>query len=346
MTELVMLDKQFLSKNSRFLFKGTYLKAAIIAIITLMFITAAVLPAVLSSVNPTKFLPWQILLPVLSLIAFIAAIGFLVLYLNLVRSLKQVLVEFRAIRSDDDFNRELIALGARPGIVKELLAEINDMVDTINSKHNQISDMAQIIKQREHENQLLLLEIEHNLCLAQEEAETDALTGLYNRKVIEERFEVEVEKADQLGYPISVLMADLDHFKKVNDTFGHPIGDEVLKIFAKILKKSVRTSDIAARYGGEEFVIVLPETSADYAIKVAQRINSEFTETVRRELAVLQGHTCTVSVGIADYPTCSEKKYGLISAADLALFKAKQNGRNCVVYYGDVKELQAPLRGA
>lgn len=336
-----MLGKQYLSKNNRFLSEGVYLRAAIIAIITLMFIIVAGLPVVLSNVNPTKFLPWQILLPALSLVAFIVAIGFLALYLNLTRSVKKVLDEVRTIRSDGDFNRELVALGAMPGVIKELLAELNDLVSTISSKRDQISDMAQVIKQREHENQLLLLELEHNLCLAQEEAETDVLTGLYNRKVIEERFETEIEKADRLGYPISVLMADLDHFKQVNDTFGHPIGDEVLKIFARILRESVRTSDIVARYGGEEFIVVLPETPADYATRVAQRINGEFTKAVSRELEEIRSFTCTVSVGIADYPTCSEKKYGLISAADFALFKAKQNGRNCVVYYGDVKELQS-----
>jgi len=335
-----MLGKQYLSKNSRYLSEGIYLRAAIIAIIVLMFIIVAGLPVMLGRVELAKYLSWRSLLPVSLLIASAIAIVYSVLYLNLSRSLKRVLNEVRAIRGEGDFNKELVVLGERPGVVKELLGEINGLISVINRKHDQISDMAQVIKQREHENQLLLLEIEHNLCLAQEEAETDVLTGLYNRKVIEERFEVEIEKADQLGYPIAVLMADLDHFKKVNDSFGHPIGDEVLKIFAKILKESVRTSDIAARYGGEEFVIVLPETSADYAIKVAQRISSEFTKTVRRELAALQGHTCTVSVGVADYPTCSEKKYGLISAADLALFKAKQNGRNCVVYYGDVKGLQ------
>jgi len=336
-----MLSKQILSKNTRFLSEGTYLRAAIIAIIVLMFIIVAGLPVMLGRVELAKYLAWRNLLPVSLLITFALAAVFSVLYLNLSRSLKRALNEVRAIRDEGDFSKELVVLGERPGVVKELLGEINGLISVINRKHDQISDMAQIIKQREHENQLLLLEIEHNLCLAQEEAETDTLTGLYNRKVIEERFEVEIEKADQLDYPISVLMADLDHFKQVNDTFGHPIGDEVLKIFARILRESVRTSDIVARYGGEEFIVVLPETSADYATRVAQRINSEFTEAVSRELEEVRSFTCTVSVGIADYPTCSEKKYGLISAADFALFKAKQNGRNCVVYYGDVKELQS-----
>lgn len=336
-----MPNKQSLSKNHRFLSEGVYLRAAITAIIILMFVIVGGLPVILGKADVMKILQWQISLPILSLIAFSAAIGFLVLYLNLIRSLKKVIDAICAAQSNNDFNRELVAPGTRSGVVKELLVEVNNLVSIIDGKCNQISDMAQIIKQREHENQLLLLEIEHNLCLAQEEAETDALTGLYNRKVIEERFEVEIEKADQLDYPISVLMADLDHFKKVNDTFGHPVGDEVIKIFGKILKESVRTSDIVARYGGEEFIVVLPETSSNDAIRVARRINREFTEAVRRELATIQSFTCTVSVGVADYPACSEEKYALISAADFALFKAKQNGRNCVVYYGDVKELQS-----
>ncbi len=154
---------------------------------------------------------------------------------------------------------------------------------------------------------------------------TDSLTGLANHRLLIQRVEEEGHRHARNRSPFSVIMADVDNFKKYNDMFGHPAGDHVLKTLAGILRESIREVDCAARYGGEEFVIVMPETNAEAAGVVAERIR----ERLSRE--DFSGQRISLSIGIAEFPTDAENALAIISAADNALYEAKHGGRNRVV---------------
>ena len=159
---------------------------------------------------------------------------------------------------------------------------------------------------------------------------TDELTGLSNRRRLMAELDREVRRSDRHGHPFAVLMLDVDRFKVFNDTFGHQAGDAVLKRLARILRDSTRDVDTVARYGGEEFMVILPETAAAVAARVAERIRSRAEGDRFRppdktlELAV------TVSVGYAIFPEHAKAPETLIEAADQALYRSKEAGRNRV----------------
>jgi diguanylate cyclase (GGDEF)-like protein len=157
---------------------------------------------------------------------------------------------------------------------------------------------------------------------------TDPLTGLLNRRYIEERLTEEIKRSNRTGEPVSFLMLDVDEFKSYNDHFGHPAGDEALLIVGQILKDTLRGADVAARYGGEEFAVLLPQTTADEAATIAERIRQrvEATEFPKRRV--------TVSIGIASLSRVISSVRDLIGAADKALYRAKRSGRNNVRIYG------------
>lgn len=163
---------------------------------------------------------------------------------------------------------------------------------------------------------------------------TDPLTGLANRRHMTEELEREVRRSGRLGRVFTVLMLDVDHFKNFNDTYGHPAGDELLKRLANSLEDVVREVDTAARYGGEEFLVILAETPAGSAGQVAERIRGRVAE----ERFTPEGGTAavgvTVSIGMAEFPADGASPEALISAADKALYRAKEGGRNRVVAAG------------
>ena len=167
-------------------------------------------------------------------------------------------------------------------------------------------------------------------------AVTDPLTGLYNHGHFQETLEHEVRRCERYGDAFSLLMMDLDHFKGVNDHFGHPRGDHVLRRVAQVLSDTTREADYAARYGGEEFAVLLPKTSPDDARQLAERIRTKV-----REIAVEEGDDFRVSasIGVADFPVCGLDAKTILGAADTALLWAKRRGRNCVLYYRDVREM-------
>ena len=158
----------------------------------------------------------------------------------------------------------------------------------------------------------------------------DPLTGLYNRRYLEEMLEREIRRAVRAEQSLGVLMLDLDHFKRFNDTYGHDAGDAVLRETASFLAKSIRAEDIVCRFGGEEFVVILPTANLEGSRARAERIQSKV-----RELTVLyQGQSVgviTVSVGVAALPTHGTSAQELLQAADAALYCAKREGRDRVV---------------
>ncbi len=166
---------------------------------------------------------------------------------------------------------------------------------------------------------------------------TDGLTGLFNHKQFQERLAQEFNRLGRFSDPLSLLLIDIDYFKKVNDTYGHPVGDSVLKRVADMIKKTVRNIDIPARYGGEEFAVVLVGTDGKGAMNMAERMR----KTVMDTKFTADGNTfsVTVSIGISTYEGEAMKKEEFVDKADKALYKAKGNGRNrSVLWRGIDKE--------
>lgn len=167
-------------------------------------------------------------------------------------------------------------------------------------------------------------------------ATTDPITGLLNHRALTERLAVEGERARRMGTPLAVIFADLDHFKHVNDTWGHHVGDQALQHLATIMRANVRTMDVVARYGGEEFVIVLPEQSLAPAHHLAERIRRLVAETPVIVEATIQ-FDITVSLGVASFPADGASIDDVLIAADAAMYRAKRSGRNrvCTTADGD-----------
>jgi diguanylate cyclase (GGDEF)-like protein len=156
---------------------------------------------------------------------------------------------------------------------------------------------------------------------------TDGLTGLWNYRYFQMTVEKEVERAARFGRPLAVLMLDLDHFKAVNDSYGHQRGDEVLAELATRVRSQVRDVDTLARYGGEEFIAVLPETDGQGASLVAERIRDAVAAQPFGATGALP-ITLTVSIGVAVFPSHGDDAAGLVRSADAALYEAKRSGRN------------------
>jgi diguanylate cyclase (GGDEF)-like protein len=154
---------------------------------------------------------------------------------------------------------------------------------------------------------------------------TDGLTGLYNRRHLMETLNEEVNRAHRHGRGFAVLMADIDHFKQYNDTYGHLAGDKVLVRVAEILREAIRNVDYAARYGGEEFFVMMPETALEGAAEVADRIRGRLAGQI------IAGGRVTISVGVAEFPIHGDTPEALIATADAALYEAKREGRNRVL---------------
>ena len=161
-----------------------------------------------------------------------------------------------------------------------------------------------------------------------EMAVTDSLTGLYIRRYFLTRLTEELQRCKRYGKTFSIIMADVDHFKRTNDTYGHAAGDEVLKSLTRFLVQDCRDVDIIARYGGEEFVLLLPETDKEGAVINAERLRDGVAKI---EFDSMEG--LTISMGISTYPDDAQEVEDLITKADQALYQAKRAGRDCVVAF-------------
>jgi diguanylate cyclase (GGDEF)-like protein len=177
----------------------------------------------------------------------------------------------------------------------------------------------------------------HMVQALEEQATTDGLTGLVNHRTFQERFATMLGRAERHNFAVALMLTDIDHFKKINDSYGHPTGDDVLRRVAGLLKASARKIDITARYGGEEFAIVLESTDRDGAMQLAERIRQEVAQ---QSFESSKGpFKATLSLGIAVYPGDGRSKAELIKNADTALYAAKHGGRNQAVHYGGLAKL-------
>ena len=157
---------------------------------------------------------------------------------------------------------------------------------------------------------------------------SDPLTGLHNRRYLMDRMQQEMQRSDRHGEPLALAMIDLDAFKPINDQFGHVLGDKVLRAVGSAITKSVRVSDIAARYGGDEFAVILPQTPAEGAMRVCERLLRNISEVTLQDET---GRTfrITASLGLAYYPADDvETPEDLVHSADGALYGAKRSGKN------------------
>jgi diguanylate cyclase (GGDEF)-like protein len=157
----------------------------------------------------------------------------------------------------------------------------------------------------------------------------DSLTGLFNRHFMQISLEREMVRAQRRKYIMAVLMLDVDHFKRFNDTHGHAAGDAVLKAFAEVFKSNIRAEDIVCRYGGEEFTIILPDTSVSGACDRAESIVRAVSE-LKVPMGQLTFDGFGISIGVAFYPGDGNTADVLLQPADAALYEAKRNGRNQV----------------
>lgn len=164
-------------------------------------------------------------------------------------------------------------------------------------------------------------------------ADTDKLTKLYNRSFLDPYLENQIEAANLSNQQISAIMVDMDHFKSVNDTFGHIVGDYVLTVLAQLISKCIRKTDLIARFGGDEFIIILPSTGTDTAEQIAERIRREVAEAHIPPYNNIIIPPISCSVGISTYPIFCDSKDALIMTSDQALYRAKQEGRNRIKTY-------------
>jgi len=175
----------------------------------------------------------------------------------------------------------------------------------------------------------------------EEQATTDGLTGLVNHRTFQERFSAMLGRAERHKFPVSLILTDIDHFKKINDGHGHPTGDDVLRRVAAILAASARKIDIVARYGGEEFAIVLDGTDREGARLLAERVRQEVEQ---QTFPSSKGtFNATLSIGVSSYPEDAREKAEIISRADQSLYAAKHGGRNRTICFGDIDRAKLKL---
>jgi len=209
----------------------------------------------------------------------------------------------------------------------ELRSTKEQLRDAYHAKElalNQLEDIYAEIEKKQME----LMAINSDLVKV---TNTDKLTGLSNRKYYQEKIEESILAFIQNGTPLSLLILDIDFFKKVNDTYGHPVGDKVLIQLAQLMQRTTREGDQPCRYGGEEFVVILPHTTAEQAVELGK----EYNETVQQEKWSEIG-SLTISVGVATLFD-DETSEQLLNHADRALYYSKQNGRNRVTHFNDIK---------
>jgi diguanylate cyclase len=228
----------------------------------------------------------------------------------------------------DNFSHELDG-GMSAERVRTIVANL--LVET-----QQVTEKSRTLEERLSRASGEVAELRQNLEVVRREALTDPLTGIPNRKLFESRLREAARNAVETSEPLALLMLDIDHFKRFNDTYGHQLGDQVLRLVAKTLADGVKGRDTPARFGGEEFVIVLPQTRLENAVTLAEQIRRTMArhKVVRKDTGEEYG-VIALSVGASVYRP-GEDLADLIRRADAALYHAKHTGRNRVVAEDDV----------
>ena len=175
--------------------------------------------------------------------------------------------------------------------------------------------------------------MDRNLHLREQESFTDGLTHLFNYRFFKEFLQKEIYRSSRYQHPASLVLTDVDFFKKLNDKYGHVGGDQILMELARLAQSNCRMTDLVCRYGGEEFAILLPETPKDQAILYCERLRSTIEKHPFRLRNAAESVGVTISVGLANYPEDSEDPNDLIRKADQAMYIAKHGGRNRVCFY-------------
>ncbi|NPV52882.1 MAG: diguanylate cyclase [Firmicutes bacterium] len=227
---------------------------------------------------------------------------------------------------DENDLRSLTIISAQAAVAIENAR----LCDELMKKNEALQQREEELRKVNEDLDRELVELSRLHRIAQELAITDPITGLHNYRYFEEHLAQEIERAQRYRRVLSLIMIDIDDFKSYNDTHGHQAGDAVLRAVARIIARSVRSTDIVARYGGEEFVVVLIETEKKNAIEVAEKIRARIASYRFPNEETQPSGILTVSVGVATYPDDARTKFDLINAADMAMYRSKKEGRNRV----------------
>ena len=211
---------------------------------------------------------------------------------------------------------------------KILIIEANTALAMLNASHDLCLNFLQILSNRIRNSNKMVCEEEYHIRCIEENAKVDALTGLHNRRWLEEMYTRELKRSNAGNLHLSAFMVDIDHFKRINDTYGHLVGDQVLIAVAKAILKCLRPTDMPVRYGGEEFTIFLPGTSVENAKIVGERLRAAI-EALPIPLPNGEKLSVTVSVGFTERKN-EDTVEAIIKRADDALYFAKESGRNRV----------------
>jgi len=216
--------------------------------------------------------------------------------------------------------------GDRRKLTQALEMGVNDYLTRPVDRNELVARVRTQLRKKRYADRL-----RQNVQLSLEMAITDQLTGLYNRRYMASHLDNLMASAAAAGKPLAFVIMDIDYFKAVNDTYGHDVGDEVLREFAHRIGANIRGIDLACRYGGEEFVVVMPETDAAFAFTVAERLRKSVETTPIEISRAPYSLTITISIGIAALEGEGDTAEALLRRADQALYSAKRNGRNRVV---------------
>ena len=220
----------------------------------------------------------------------------------------------------------VVSDGERRKLNQALEMGVNDYLTRPLDKNELVARVRTQLRKKRYADRL-----RHNVQLSLEMAITDQLTGLHNRRYMSRHLDTLIASARKSGKPVAFVIMDIDFFKSVNDTYGHDIGDEVLREFASRISANVRGIDLACRYGGEEFVVVMPDTDVPFACAVAERLRKSVESNafaISRDPGTLN---ITVSIGIAGSEGNNDSAEALLHRADQALYRAKREGRNRVI---------------
>ena len=220
----------------------------------------------------------------------------------------------------------LVSDGDRRKLTQALEMGVNDYLTRPVDKNELTARVRTQLRKKNYQDRL-----RHNVQLSLEMAITDQLTGLHNRRYMARHLDSLISNAQKSNKPLSFLIMDIDHFKSVNDTHGHDIGDEVLREFANRISANIRGIDLACRYGGEEFVVAMPDTDLDLAYTIAERLRKS-VETTPFEISRVPGTlNVTISIGIAVSQGDGDNAEKLLHRADQALYRPQREGRNRVI---------------